>query len=74
MDKLDLALELVRIAKNERNRLDAYNKEIKAFYASGSRSWEERYRIEQRYSPTPHKSVINDSLKLARRMLAEEYV
>lgn len=74
MDKLDLALELVRIAKVERERLDAYNKEMKNFYASESRSWEERNRIEQRYSPTPRKAVINDSLKMARRMLAEEYV
>ena len=74
MDKLELALELIRRAQQERKRLNAYNKEIKAFYASGSRSWEERNKIELKYSPTPRKATINDSLKMARRILSEEYV
>lgn len=74
MDKLDLALELVQIAKDERNRLKKYNKELEKFYASGSRNWEERNKIELRYSPTPRKAVINDSLRMARRILADEYV
>lgn len=74
MDKLDMALELVKRAQQERKRLEAYNKELRAFYAGGSRSWEERSKIEIKYCPTPRKSVINDSLKMARRILIEEYV
>lgn len=74
MNKLEIALELVRRANEERKRLDAYNKELSKFYASGSRSWEDRNKIEAKYYPTPRKSVINDSLRMARRLLIEEYV
>lgn len=74
MDKLEIAIELIRRAQQERKRLDAYNKELEKYYASGSRSWEERSKIELKYSPTPRKSIVNDSLRMARRMLAEEYV
>lgn len=70
MDKLDIALELIRRAQQERKRLEAYKKEIdKVGY-----NWQERSRIELRYTPLPRKSVINDSLRMARRILIEEYV
>ena len=74
MDNLEFALELIRRAQHERKRLDAYKAEISKFYASGSRSWEERIKIERKYSPTPRKAIVNDSLKMARRILSEEYV
>lgn len=70
MDKLDIALELIRRAQQERKRLEAYKKEIDKV---GS-NWQERSRIELRYTPLPRKSVINDSLRMARRILIEEYV
>ncbi len=70
MDKLDIALGLIKRAQHERKRLEAYEKEIDM----AKYSWEERMRVDLRYSPLPRKSVINDSLKMARRILIEEYV
>lgn len=74
MDNLELALGLIRRAQQERKRLDAYNAELKKYYASESRSWEMRSAIERKYNPTPRKAIINDSLKMARRLLSEEYI
>lgn len=74
MDNLELALELIRRAQQERKRLDAYNAELKKYYASESRNWDARSAIERKYSPTPRKAIINDSLKMVRRLLSGEYV
>ena len=78
MDNLDMALALIQEAKEERKRLEAMEKEI-ARIPRGS-DWtvryesEARYEIEARYKPTPHKSVVNDNLKTARRLLARAYL
>lgn len=73
MDRLDMALALIQEAKEERKRLEALKKEIdKLPYVDGY--WTRRAEIEARYKPTPHKSVINDNLKTARRLLALEYM
>ena len=77
MDKLEVAVELIRRAQQERKRPDAYTKEIERLRSNppgGRAYWDERSKIELKYSPTPRKSVINDSLRMARRLLIEEYV
>lgn len=73
MDRLDMALALIQEAKEERKRLEAMEKEI-ARIPPGSLYWNRRTEIEARYKPTPHKSVVNDNLKTARRLLALEYM
>ena len=73
MDRLDMALALIQEAKEERKRLEAMEKEI-AKIPSGSNYWAIRREVESRYSPTPHKSVVNDNLKTARRLLARAYM
>ena len=35
--------------------------------------WAKRNEITARYSPIPARAFINDSLKMARRMLVEAY-
>ena len=70
MDKLEVALELIRRAQHERKRLDSLNKELDRV----GYKWVDRCEIEKKYAPLPHKSVINDSLKMARRLLKEEYI
>ena len=70
MDKLEIALALIRRAQHERKRLDSLNKELERVGFNLAA----RYEIEGRYTPLPRKSVINDSLKMARRILKEEYV
>ena len=73
MDRLDMAIALIQEAKEERKRLEAMNKEIDKI-GLGVDYWDKRMEIENRYSPTPHKSVINDNLKMARRILIGEYM
>ena len=73
MDRLDMAVALIQEAKEERKRLEAMEKEI-AKIPRGPDYWRNRCEIENRYSPTPHKSVVNDNLKTARRLLAREYM
>lgn len=73
MDRLDIALALIQEAKEERKRLEAMEKEIERI-PQGSLYWTRRAEIESRYNPTPHKSVVNDNLKTARRLLAREYM
>lgn len=70
MDKLEMAVELIRQAQNERKRLEGMNKELEKV----GWKWEDRVKVYEKYSPTPHKSVINDSLKMARRLIMEEYI
>lgn len=69
MDRLDMALELIREAQEEKKRLEAFNNE----YAKAS-GWEEISKLYDKYSPTPKKSVINDNLKMARRIIIGEYM
>lgn len=73
MDRLDMALALIQEAKEEKKRLAAMEKEIDKI-PSGSGYWSRKYEIEARYAPTPRKSVVNDNLKTARRLLAREYM
>lgn len=74
MDRLDMAIALIQEAKEERKRLEAMEKEIAKIPGSGRDYWSMRMEIESRYNPTPHKSVVNDNLKTARRLLVREYM
>ena len=73
MDRLDMAVALIQEAKEERKRLEAMEKEIDRI-PRGPNYLRTRYEIEDRYSPVPRKSVVNDNLKTARRLLAREYM
>lgn len=74
MDRLDLALALIQEAKQEKKRLNVMAADIAKIPVDDPDYWKKRYAIESRYSPTPHKSVVNDNLKMARRILAGEYM
>ena len=73
MDKLDLAELMIQQALEERRRLTTFEAEIKKIHG-GPNYWEERYKVEKKYKPIPHKSVVNDSIKMARRYLLEAYM
>ena len=73
MDRLDIAIDLIREAQSERNRLERMEAEIDKIPKNAPDRWKRRYEIEAKYSPLPHKSVINDNLKIARRILLGEY-
>lgn len=70
MDKLELAMELIRRVQNDQKRMEAMNKELEK--AGGG--WAKRIEIEKKYYPIPRKTVINNSLKMARRLISEAYV
>lgn len=75
MDRLEMALELIREAQSEKQRLVKLDGEIKKLRGlEGREYWEKRNEIEARYSPLPRKSIVNDNLKVARRLLRYEYV
>ena len=69
MDKLEMAMELIRRAQEEKRRMEAMRKELNAV----GWDWAKRNEIAARYSPTPARAFINDSLKMARRLLVEAY-
>lgn len=71
MDRLEMVISLIEEAKVERDRLIAYEKALKKI---GYKWCPERYEIEKKFSPTPRKSIVNDNLKIARRILLGEYL
>lgn len=70
MDKLEIVIEMVRRAQNDRKRLEAMNKELEKV---GPR-WVDKCEIYRKYTPTPCKAVINNSLKMARQLIKDEYI
>lgn len=73
MDPLKMAIALIQEADEEKKRLEAMEKEIDKI-PRGDDYWHKRMAIEDRYKPTPHKSVVNDNIKTARRLLARAYM
>lgn len=79
MDRLDMALALIQEAKEEKARLEAFTAEYNRAAEIDLRdpekySWAERRKVYNKFTPTPHKSVVNDNLKMARRILSGEYM
>ena len=76
MDRLDIAIELIVEAQEERNRLIGFERDYNEALTKDNEihSWENRNKVYQAYSPTPKKSVVNDNLKMARRIIIGEYM
>ncbi len=75
MDRLDMAIALLQEAKTEKNNLEIYNREydrIPQYGAPGH--WDALNRLLTKFPRTPKKSVINDNIKMARRLLLDEYM
>ena len=75
MDRLDIAIALLEEAKEEKKNLELYNKE----YEKLPSYKEPGYRVAldnffEKFPRIPKKSVINDNIKMARRILAGEYM
>ena len=74
MDRLKMAIELIQEAKLEKERIRAMETAISKLSRDDPYYWKKRDAIEDSYIPTPHKSVVNDNLKMARRILIGEYM
>lgn len=75
MDRLDMALALIQEAKEEKALLERYKKDNSKLPGYGEPGYREAVDdFFKKYPKTPHKSVVNDNLKMARRILAGEYM
>lgn len=75
MDRLSMAIALIQEAQEEKERLAEYNAALEEVPPYGRPDhWESLNEVYKKFSPTPKKSVINDNLKMARRLLIAEYV
>ena len=75
MDRLSMAIALIQEAQEEKKRLAEYNaarEEVPPY--DHQYHWKALNEVYEKFSPTPKKSVINDNLKMARRLLIAEYV
>lgn len=73
MDRLSVALYLIEAAKLEKVRLKAYEAR-RDNIRQGPNYWDEVIALDREFYPVPKKSVINDNLKTARRLLLAEYI
>ena len=74
MDRLDIAIALLQEAKEEKERINQYKKaeaELPGYGEPGydDIDWPEFYR---KWTPLPKKSVVNDNIKVTRRLLLSE--
>lgn len=75
MDRLEMAIELIREAIDEKKRLEAYDKDrLKLPDYRDPNCREALRKFHDKYPSSPKKSIINDNIKMARRLLLGEYV
>lgn len=77
MDRLEMVIELVQEAKREKKRLENYEKEYRNALQNDrafNLGYRTRSEVDEKYHPLPKKSVVNDNLKMARRILLGEYM
>ena len=66
MNRIDIALYLINEAKEKEELLKKYNKDLK----ESNMNWDD---FDDKYPQTPTKQIILDDLKIARRLLNEEW-
>lgn len=74
MDRLDMAIALLEEAKEEKKRLEQFKKAEANLPKYGDPDyhaidWQVFYR---KWTPLPKKSIVNDNIKMARRLLLSE--
>jgi hypothetical protein len=74
MDRFEMAIALIERARDESIRLMTFDRALDEARATPGYTWKDRCKIEEQFSPLPHKSVVNDCLKMARRLLKEAYI
>lgn len=75
MDRLDMALDLIREAQIEKENLSKYAEEYaKLPDYKDPGYWDAVQRLDRKYKRIPKKSVVNDNLRIARRILLDEYM
>ena len=72
MDSFDMAMALIKEAKEEQRRYEARHKAYMAVLDSPEPRDSRTFYRE--HPETPRKSIVNDNIKLARRLLLKEYM
>lgn len=71
MDNFDMAVALIKEAQEQKRKCEEYHEARSATLNSDQKDWQKFYR---EHPATPKKSIVNDNIKLARRLLLKEYV
>ena len=69
MNDIDVALHLITEAKAEMERYNAYQHDL-----SVAKNWDDKMKVYNRFTPAPTKALVNDNLKMARRLLKKAYM
>ena len=76
-DDLAIAIHLLQEAKEERDRYNEYLRRCSELYGKDLPSHERdkiRAEIFRDFPHEPKKSIVNDNIKIARRLLMKEYI
>ena len=65
-----MAIELLQRVKDDQKRRAAMEKELEKV----GWNWPKRFEIEKKYRPILTKTQMNDSMKMARRLIGESYI
>ena len=72
MDNFDMAIALIKEAKEEKRKYEEHHKAyMDVLNSPAPRNWDTFYHD---HPETPHESIVNDNIKLARRLLLKEYM
>lgn len=72
MDNFDMAVALIKEAQEEKRKYEEHHKAYMAVLDNPApRDWQTFYH---EHPETPRKSIVNDNIKLARRLLLKEYM
>ena len=75
MDRLEMAIELIREAINEKKRLESYEIDLAKLPSYRDPNFgEASNKFYKKYPTVPRKSIVNDNIKMARRLLLGEYM
>lgn len=71
MDNFDMAMALIKEAQEEKRKLKVYQEELEKLDRWNNVAHAAFFR---KWPTSPKKSVVNDNIKLARRLLMKEYM
>lgn len=69
MTDLDVALHLIIEARAEMDRYINFRREMDL-----AKDWTETNQVYLKYDTVPTKAIVNDNLKMARRLLKKSYM
>lgn len=71
MDNFDMAVALIKEAQEETIRYESFRRGYENLSVMGE---SDREKFWRKFETIPKKSIVNDNIKLARRLLLKEYM